>query len=151
MPFVHLLALLLLAFVSDQRLRRAGASKAPVKAPYITFRGPLLNHSYIDFDQVGAEEEASVQCHTDLPTCCTGSQGPDRGDWYSPDGTKLNFLAPGPGVYEFRRPQRVELRRRQGSVVSGLYRCEVGTRTSTRRDGSRRRVYVGLYADGGGE
>ena len=30
----------------------------------------------------------SVQCHTDLSTCCTSTYGPHRGDWYFPDGIR---------------------------------------------------------------
>ena len=33
----------------------------------------------------------SVQCLTDLSTCCSGNEGPHRGDWYFPDGIRLPF------------------------------------------------------------
>ncbi|CAI8046731.1 hypothetical protein GBAR_LOCUS25838, partial [Geodia barretti] len=33
----------------------------------------------------------SVQCHTDLSTCCSGTEGSHRGDWYFPDETRLPF------------------------------------------------------------
>ena len=58
-------------------------------APYVSFMGTnLLNHSYVDLTLVGDALDGidSVQCHTDLSTCCTGAQGDDCGDWYFSDG-----------------------------------------------------------------
>ena len=43
--------------------------------PYVSFRGQTLaNHSYLDFSLVGYVKTGSdsVQCHTDLTTCCSG-------------------------------------------------------------------------------
>ena len=57
--------------------------------PYVSFMGQTLaNHSYVDFSLVGSLSNGSdsVQCHTDLTTCCTGGQGIHRGDWYFPNG-----------------------------------------------------------------
>ena len=55
--------------------------------PYVSFHGQTLaNHSYVDLSPVGDDYYSgsdSVQCHTDLSTCCTGTQGVHRGDWYS--------------------------------------------------------------------
>ena len=54
--------------------------------PYVSFMGQTLaNHSYVDLSTVGSEPDGSdsVQCHTDLSTCCSGIWGPHRGDWYS--------------------------------------------------------------------
>ena len=62
--------------------------------PYVSFMGQtLVNHSYVDISQVGNDVSGSdsVQCHTDLSTCCSGAQGPHRGDWYFPDGNRLLF------------------------------------------------------------
>ena len=54
--------------------------------PYVSFMGETLpNHAYVDLSLVGSDGSGSdsVQCHTDLTTCCTGSQGSDRGDRFS--------------------------------------------------------------------
>ena len=62
--------------------------------PYVSFMGQTLaNHSYVDLSTVGREPDGSdsVQCHTDLSTCCSGVQGSHRGDWYFPIGTRLPF------------------------------------------------------------
>ena len=75
--------------------------------PYVSFMGTNLpNHSYVDLTLVGRPEDGgdSVQCHTDLRTCCTSHYGPDRGDWYFPNGDRLPF--PGSGdIYEARVAQ----------------------------------------------
>ena len=65
---------------------------------YVSFRGKTLaNHSCLDFSLVGPLKTGSdsVQCHTDLTTCCTGGQGIHRGDWYFPNGTRLQFSRAG--------------------------------------------------------
>ena len=69
--------------------------------PRLSFNGTttmsktLANHSYVDLSEVGTTPQSgagsgvgdSVQCHSDLTTCCTNTNGPHRGDWYFPDGT----------------------------------------------------------------
>ena len=60
--------------------------------PYVSFMGTnLSNHSFVDLTQVGTAKDGSdsVQCHTDLSTCCNAAAGSDRGDWYFPNGTQL--------------------------------------------------------------
>ena len=133
---------------------------SPVEAqsqtfPYVSFMGQTLaNNSYVDLSLVGndASGSDSVQCHTDLNTCCSGAQGVHRGDWYFPDGTGLP-LVPDPGdTYEQREAQRVDLRRENGATSpSGVYRCDIATvAVHDDIDNSvRDTVYVGLYASGG--
>ena len=43
-----------------------------------------------------------VQCHSDLSTCCSGSQGYHRGDWYFPDGLDCHSLVVCMRVVELR-------------------------------------------------
>ena len=112
----------------------------------------LPNHAYVDLSLVGnaADGSDSVQCHTDLDTCCSGSQGADRGDWYFPRGDRLGFLAPNV-VYEHRGAQQVDLRRSgNADRPSGIYRCIIETRAVRSDDSTARKtVYAGLYATGG--
>ena len=120
-------------------------------APYISFLGEnLTNHSYVDLTLVGnlLNGSDSVQCHTDLSTCCNRDQGADRGDWYFPNGTRLGFNAPGVDIYEVRQLQRVDVRRRNNHDISGIYRCDIETNAVNHEDG-RETVYAGLYASGG--
>ena len=124
-------------------------------APYVSFMGETLpNHSYVDLTLVGTESGNpgnTVRCHTDLGSCCGGGQGPHRGDWYFPNGTRLPFY--GYNIYEARGPQRVDLHRRyDGNSPSGIYRCDIST-NAIHHDydifSMRDTVYVGLYATGG--
>ena len=120
--------------------------------PYVSFMGETLpNHSYVDLTLVGDHSNESVQCHTDLATCCSGSQGLHRGDWYFPDGTRLPF--PGQGdIQEVRVAQLVEIRRRNhANSPSGIYRCDIPTDAVNDDDdiSVRETVYAGVYATGG--
>ena len=122
--------------------------------PYVSFLGQTLaNHSYVDLSLVGNDFSGSdsVQCHTDLETCCSGDQGQHRGDWYFPDGNRLPFSG---DIFETRVAQRVYLRRRN-SVTSpvGIYHCEIATIAVHGDDDRsvRATVYVGLYIASGGK
>jgi len=119
--------------------------------PYVNFMGTILpNHSYVDLTLVRnlSNGSDSVQCHTDLDTCCNATQGTDRGDWYFPNGTRLNFTG-GPGdIYEQRVAKRVDLRRRNNASTSGIHRCTVET-NAVHNDSGWETVYAGLYASGG--
>ena len=123
--------------------------------PYVSFMGTNLpNHSYVDLTVVGSAGDGSdsVQCHTDRDTCCSMTQGPDRGDWYFPNGDRLQLLDDG-DVYERREAQRVDLRCRNNAGSSGIYRCTIETTAVHSDDSSdtttREAVYAGLYASGG--
>ena len=115
----------------------------------------LANHPYVDLSQVGNDGSGSnsVQCHTDLDTCCISTYGSHRGDWYFPEGTRLPFSMDGGDIYEVREAQRVDLRRRNNAnSPAGIYRCDIPTNAV--HDGSdisvRDTVYLGLYTASGG-
>ena len=120
--------------------------------PFVRFgnTGPVLsNHSYVDLTTVGYSSSKSVQCHTDLDTCCHGTQGDDCGDWYFPNGTRLDFgHQTHHDIQETRRDQRVDLQRRNNGVANGIYQCTIETSAVNNEDGIEI-VYVGLYASGG--
>ena len=93
----------------------------------------------------------SVQCHTDLSSCCSGSQDPHHGDWYYPDGSRVQF----PGVeniHESRGDMRVDFRARHiATSPSGIYLCGIQT-VAVHSDmdiSVRECVFVGLYGSGG--
>ena len=96
--------------------------------PYVSFMGQILtNHSYVDLSRVGSQSDSngSVQCHTDLSTCCSGAQGIHRGDWYFPDGTRLLLSG---DIYEGRGAQRVDLLQQTTATgPTGIYRCDIPT------------------------
>ena len=121
--------------------------------PYVSFMGQTLaNHSYVNLSLVG--EHNSVQCHTDLGTCCSSEHGPHRGDWYFPTGTRLPL--PGDGdIYESHGYQSVDLHRTNNATSpAGIYRCDIATEDvhdNTNASVRDRPVYVGLYNAGGGK
>ena len=115
--------------------------------PYISFKGRTLsNHSYVDVSLVGSSGDGSdsVQCHTDLDSCCSRFQGPHRGDWHFPNGTRLGFRRRS-DIYASTAAQRVDLRRENNAIANGIYYCSVYVNPGRFRE----TVYVGLYANGG--
>ena len=122
------------------------------RVPYVSFMGQTLaNHSYVDLSLVGTGND-SVQCHTDLSTCCSADQGDHRGDWYFPDGNRLPF--PGGGhMFESRVHRRVDLRHSSdSSTQTGIYHCDIETYAvhNTINNSVRYTVYVGLYQENQG-
>ena len=90
----------------------------------------------------------SVQCHTDLSTCCTRPAGGDFGDWYAP-GSQMRLPFPIDGdIFESRKTQRVDMHRMKNGTTSGIYCCTIETNAVNDDDG-RETVYAGLYASGG--
>ena len=116
------------------------------RVPYVSFMSQTLaNHSYVDLSLVGSAGSGSdsVQCITDLSTCCSGAQGYHRGDWYFPNGTRLALLTLGgswylpdwtrlpffyAGIFERRGSQRVDLRCGNNAISpTGIYHCDIST------------------------
>ena len=122
--------------------------------PYVSFMGQTLaNDSYVDINLVGDGDSGSdsVQCITDLHTCCTNTYGSHRGDWYFPGGNRLGFHSY--IIHESRGPQRVNLRRRSSAISpTGIYRCDIPTNAvhDNTDNSGRDTVYVGLYTASGG-
>ena len=117
-------------------------------APYLTFMGNNIpNNGYVDLNTVGTDlnNADGVQCHTDLGTCCSSTEGPDRGDWYFPNGNRLDFDG---DVYERRSAQQVVVYYNGSGGTSGIYRCDIETIAVNNNNG-RETVYVGLYISGG--
>ena len=122
--------------------------------PYLTFmNNTISNHSYVNLNTVGSissNDSLKLQCHTDLTTCCSGAQGPDRGDWYFPNGTRLPLYDYDniPVVSEARGPQRVIVYHEQEGGISGIYRCDIEPIAVNNNNGSVS-LFVGLYTSGG--
>ena len=125
-------------------------------APYASFMGEdLPNHSYVNLTLVGSDDSDpgnTVRCITDLDSCCSNSQGNHRGDWYFPNGDRVQLGSSGDDIFEFRGAQQVALRRRNNAMSpSGIYRCTIPTVAVHDDDDLTvgETVYVGLYASGG--
>ena len=122
--------------------------------PYVTLLGNTLsNHSYVDLSQVGDDYTGSdsntVQCHTDLSTCCRSDYGPHRGDWFPPGSeTRLPWHSEPGDIFEDRQEMVVHIRRRNNATgPSGIYRCVIAT-LAVHNDSDQsvgETVYVGLY------
>ena len=126
-------------------------------SPYVSFMNQTLaNHSYVDLSLVGNDLSGSdsIQCITNHYGCCSVTEGPHRGDWYFPDGTRLPFFTDDGNISESRGSQRVDLRRNTNanSPTVGIYRCDIPT-NAVHDDTDisvRDTVYVGLYTASGG-
>ena len=124
-------------------------------APYVSFMGENLpNHAFVNLSLVGNASDGSdsVQCHTDLDTCCSSAQGRHRGDWRPPGSeARLPFSKDTGDIYEQRLSEVVDLRRRNNpDMPSGIYRCDIPTNAvHATKINVRESVYVGLYASGG--
>ena len=131
-------------------------------APYLTFMGEILpNNSYVDLSLVGQGGDAThdsgreIICHTDLDTCCSGSDG--HGDWFSsiPAHKLLEHTIQTTGypIGMRRLHKRVRLERvpgNSGPIPSGIYQCSIETVAVSGEGGTgRERVSVGLYESGG--
>ena len=128
--------------------------------PYLTFRGNNLpNHSYVDITRVGDERDGSdsdtVQCHTDLVTCCSDNDKLPRGDWFAPGSdTKLRRPGGEGDMFQDRNSQVVHLgRKKNANGPTGIYRCVIATNNTIHNDSDGsvgETLYVGLYGSGGG-
>ena len=123
--------------------------------PYVSFMGETLpDHSYMDISLVGNDQTGtdSVQCHTNVVTCCRSINGIHRGDWFPPGSdNRLPFPAQREFVFENREAQRVDIRRRNSTSPTGLYRCDIHVREEVGEEPARKSVYVGLYTRDEGE
>ena len=94
----------------------------------------------------------SVQCHTDLNTCCSNTEGSHHGDWYFSNGDRLPF-AGGGDIFETRGTQRVDMGHRNSATSPvGIYHCDIPTNAVHDYDDTsvRATVYVGLHTASGG-
>ena len=126
-------------------------------APYLTFMGEILpNNSYVDLSLVGQGGNAThdsgreIVCHTDLDTCCSGSDG--HGDWFYPHGSPVVDRR-GRSIVMKKLHKRVRLEHGTGikeEIPHGIYQCAIETVAVSGEGGTgRERVYVGLYESRG--
>ena len=99
----------------------------------------LLNHSYVNLSLVGNASNGSdsVQCHTDLSTCCSSVS--NSSGWFPPRGQRMG------NIYETPGDQQINL---HYGGMSGVYYCLIPVDGGTDESDH---VYVGLYDKGGEE
>ena len=126
---------------------------AQTEVPYISFNNvTLLNSTFLDISEIGGFQSGDeVICHTNLQTCCSFTDGQHSGDWYFPNGDRLQFN--NEILVERRDTQFVELYNFQGdptSAPSGIYRCDIEI-IAPDDTVAMRSVLVGLYDSTEGE
>lgn len=118
--------------------------------PYITFMGRRLpNHSYLD--RALLEQNSTLECHTDLPTCCDPAADGEvvhTGEWVLPNGQPAESFDEEFKVNGFS--QQVDLVYRGEPLTTGIFRCDVPT-TAAHDTGNtaRQSVYIGVYSSDG--
>ena len=92
----------------------------------------------MNISDIGSTDNTALLCVTNYPGT------PTSGNWYGPDGTRVNLMDV-PGVTRTRGFMVVRLRRITGTTPEGIYRCSVEDAASIYQT-----LYVGLYNTGGG-
>ena len=106
---------------------------------FLSLNGAVIpNRGYVDIRDIGFSDNTALLCNTNRPGT------PTSGDWFEPDGTRVNLMDI-PGVTRTRGPMVVRLKRTTGTAPEGIYWCQVEDAASTLQT-----VYVGLYKTGGG-
>ena len=115
---------------------------------FLSLNGEVIpNCGYVLISGIGSFDDTALFCHTNSPPP-SGGPNTSGGDWYGPDGTRVNETAV-PGFQRNRSPKIVRLKMRTdtgaGVPSEGIYRCEIKDAQSTPQT-----VYVGLYRRGKG-
>ena len=107
---------------------------------HLSLRGRkyIVNNSYFDIDDIGAEGDgAALLCITDLMQCCRGNEtdgGGALGQWFYPNGTNVSIEGNKYDFYRNRGRSVVRLNRRNSArSPTGLYCCEVPDATNTQQ------------------
>ena len=98
----------------------------------------ISNHGYVAISHIGSSDNTSLLCITSRPGI------PSSGNWYGPDGTRVNLMDV-PGVTRTRGSMVVRMRRTTGTPPGGIYWCSIPVTASTHQI-----MYVGLYNTGRG-
>ena len=91
----------------------------------------------------------ALLCMIEQPVCCqylyTGAIDDDRGNWYFPNGTRINSSGDSLDFNRTRDQIVVHLNRRQVRVP-GIYRCEIPNELNVTQN-----IYIGVYNASTGE
>ena len=90
------------------------------------------NHGYVNMSDVGSTDITALNCHTNHP------DPHSRGDWISPDGTRVSGGTV-PGFRITQSPILVRLLRTSDTPQEGIYQCIIEYGVTTFR------AYIGLY------
>ena len=90
----------------------------------VSFMGVNLpNHAYVDLTLVGddiSDPGNTVRSHSDLTSCCSGSDNFHRGDLYFPGGNALATAGGSGDIYKLRDDQVIHIHCRNNAMSPSL-------------------------------
>ena len=105
--------------------------------PAILFNGEKVNDTF-DVTRIETTFDKTLECVTDLETCCTSPEGFHKGYWYDPNEEKVNFSFSGTGdrMFQSRGNRTIRLSRKGMGCNEGQFCCKVETkRVNRQREG----------------
>ena len=99
----------------------------------------LVNNSAVAVSEIN-EGGRALMCTTDRRGCCISVRD---GDWFYPNGSRVQLYGVGWGMYRTRLNSVVRLNRRRDVVASGLFHCEVHG-----DDNVRKKLFVDVRSTG---
>ena len=91
---------------------------------------------------IGYTDDTALLCNTNHKPSGDSSSG---GDWFAPNGTRVDHLGTISGFTRNRAPMVVRLKKIMGIQPEGIYKCSINDAASTRQT-----IFVGLYNSGRG-
>ena len=95
----------------------------------------------VNIGDIGTGENALL-CFTDRPNCCSGSGR--AGEWYYPDGRRVNIQGADEDFYRNRGSRVVRLNRARNVLApTGRYRCHIPDATGTTQN-----IFISIIGEG---
>ena len=91
---------------------------------------------------IGSSDDAALLCNTNHKPSGDSNSG---GDWFAPNGTRVDHSGAISGFTRNRAPMVVRLKKIMGTQPEGIYKCSINDAASTRQT-----IFVGLYNSGRG-
>lgn len=86
-------------------------------------RIPYNSDTAVNIRDIGTGNNA-LMCVTDRTTCCSGAGR--AGEWYYPDGSRVNIQGAGEDFFRNRGSRLLRLNKARNTLApTGRYRCEV--------------------------
>ena len=114
---------------------------------YLSLNDDIIpNHGYVMISDIGSTDDTTLICHTNRPALGSSNRPNSGGNWFAPDGTRVDDTAV-PGFRRNRAPMIVRLYRNTATdpPSEGIYQCLIEDNTFTMQA-----IYVGLYNSGRG-
>ena len=102
------------------------------------------NNSIVTLEDIG-EGNHALLCITNQTTCCRNTTSGAKGNWYFPNGTKVDGPTVDRNFFRDRGQRVVKLNPRRGGE-EGIYRCEIPDSMDVSQT-----MYIGVYTGDTGE